>query len=180
MNEEFMPSLTAYAQDGRYMLNQLERDYTVIGIDAYRPPYIPWHLTTVEFFQEVQAHLSDDGVVVINVGRTNTDRRLVDAMTNTMTAVFPTIHAIDVPGSFNTILVATQLETSSENLFENLENLPDDAHAMLQQVLMDSTANLVEINRSDVLFTDDRAPVETITDSLVLNFILSGGAEELR
>jgi len=162
------------------VLNQLEREYTVIGIDAYRPPYIPWHLTTVEFFQEVQAHLSDDGVVVINVGRTNTDRRLVDALTNTMREVYPTIHAIDVPGSFNTILVATQTESTSENLFANLENLPEDAHAMLRQVLTDTTANLVEVNRSDVLFTDDRAPVETIIDSLVINFIMSGGAEELR
>src|SRR5690606_9973043 len=144
------------------------------------PPYIPWHLTTVEFFREIQSHLSDDGVVVINVGRTNTDRRLVDALTNTMSAVFPSIHAIDVPGSFNTILVATQLDTTSDSLYENLENLPEDTHPMLRQVLMDTTANLVEINRSDVLFTDDRAPVETIIDSLVLNFILSGGAEELR
>lgn len=180
MNEEFMPNLTAYAQDGRYVLNQLEHEYTVIGIDAYRPPYIPWHLTTVEFFQEVQAHLADDGVVVINVGRTNTDRRLVDALTNTMSQVYPSIHAIDVPNSFNTILVATQTETSSENLFDNLENLPEDAHAMLRQVLTDTTANLVEIHRSDVLFTDDRAPVETIIDSLVINFIMNGGAEELR
>ena len=180
MNEEFMPGLTAYAQDGRYVLNQLERKYTVIGIDAYRPPYIPWHLTTVEFFQEVQERLTDDGVVVINVGRTNTDRRLVDALTNTMSEVYPTIHAIDVPESFNTILIATQEESTSQNLFDNLENLPQDAHVMLRQVLTDATGSLVEIKRSDVLFTDDRAPVETIIDSLVINFIMSGGAEELR
>lgn len=180
MNDEFMPSLTTYAQDGRYVLNQLDREYTVIGIDAYRPPYIPWHLTTVEFFQEVKSHLSDDGVMVINVGRTNTDRSLVDALTNTLSYVFPTIHAIDVPNSFNTILIATQEETVSANLFDNLENLPDDVHPLLQQVLMDASANIVEINRSDILFTDDRAPVETIIDSLVVNFILGGGTEELR
>jgi spermidine synthase len=65
-----MPNLTSYAQDGRYMLNRLERSYSVIGIDAYRPPYIPWHLTTVEFFQEVRERLTDDGVAVINVWRT--------------------------------------------------------------------------------------------------------------
>lgn len=180
MNEEFMPSLTTYAQDGRYVLNQLEREYTIIGIDAYRPPYIPWHLTTVEFFHEVKSHLSDEGVMVINVGRTNTDRRLVDALSNTLSYVFPTIHAIDVPNSFNTILIATQEETVSQNLFDNLDNLPDDVHPLLRQVLTDTTANMVEINRSEVLFTDDRAPVETIIDSLVVNFILGGGTEELR
>ncbi|MEL6405144.1 MAG: fused MFS/spermidine synthase [Chloroflexota bacterium] len=180
MNETHMPSLTMYAQDGRYVLNQLDREYTVIGIDAYRPPYIPWHLTTVEFFQEVQAHLADDGVMVINVGRTETDRRLVDALTNTLYEVFPTVHAIDVPSAFNTILVATNQPTVTENLNANLASLPDDAHPMLRQVLMDTTANIVEARRSDILFTDDRAPVETIIDSLVLNFILSGGAEDFR
>ncbi|MCU0481831.1 MAG: fused MFS/spermidine synthase, partial [Anaerolineae bacterium] len=78
MNTEKMPSLTAYAEDGRYMLQKLNRAYDVIAIDAYRPPYIPWHLTTVEYFQEVKSHLSENGVVAINVGRTSTDRRLVD------------------------------------------------------------------------------------------------------
>ncbi len=180
MNSVSMPSLTTYAQDGRYILNQLDGNYTVIGIDAYRPPYIPWHLTTVEFFEEVQAHLADNGVMVINVGRTNTDRRLVDALTNTLSYVFPTIHSIDVPRSFNTILIATQEESTSTNLFDNLDNLPSDSHEMLRQVLTDATVNLVETNRTEVLFTDDRAPLETIIDSLVLNFIIGGGTEELR
>ncbi|MEL6307484.1 MAG: hypothetical protein AAFQ52_05045, partial [Chloroflexota bacterium] len=109
-----------------------------------------------------------------------TDRRLVDALTNTLYEVFPTVHAIDVPSAFNTILVATNQPTVTENLNANLASLPDDAHPMLRQVLMDTTANIVEARRSDILFTDDRAPVETIIDSLVLNFILSGGAEDFR
>lgn len=179
MNEIDMPTLTVYAEDGRYMLNQLDQQYTVIGIDAYRPPYIPWHLTTVEFFQEVRNHLTENGVMVINVGRTNTDRRLVDALTNTLSYVFPSIHAIDVPYSFNTILVATRQPTSDDNLAANLATLPADAHPMLRQILTDSVAELVPATRIDILFTDDRAPVETITDSLVLNYLL-GGAEELR
>ena len=32
MNDDYMPNLTAYAEDGRYMLNQLDKKYTVIGI----------------------------------------------------------------------------------------------------------------------------------------------------
>lgn len=180
MNAEHMPTLTVYAEDGRYMLNQLDKQYTVIGVDAYRPPYIPWHLTTVEFFEEIRTHLTDNGVMVINVGRTNTDRRLVDALTNTLSYVFPSVHAMDVPYSFNTILVATVQRTVSENLNNNLLRLPENAHPMLRQVLNDGVAALVPTNTIDVLFTDDRAPVETIVDSLVLNFLLEGGAEELR
>jgi spermidine synthase len=180
MNTEAMPSLTAYAEDGRYVLNQLDRRYTVIGIDAYRPPYIPWHLTTVEFFAEVRAHLTDDGAVAINVGRTDTDRRLVDALTSTMLQVFPSVHAMDVPYSFNTILVATVQPTQADNLVENVALLPENVHPMLREMLTLGAASIVPVNTSDLIFTDDRAPVETLVDSLVLNFLLSGGAEQLR
>ncbi len=180
MNDEMMPSLTTYAQDGRYILSQLDRQYSVIGVDAYRPPYIPWHLTTVEFFQEVYEHLEEDGVLVINVGRTHTDRRLVDALTHTIGFVFPSIHAMDVPNSFNTILVATRQPTAIENLLLNIDLLPEDTSPMLRETLQLASNSLVETGTSEIVFTDDRAPVETLVDSLVLNFIVSGGVDELR
>lgn len=180
MNSTDMPSLTTYAEDGRYVLNQLENKYSVIGVDAYRPPYIPWHLTTVEFFQEIKDHLTDDGVMVINVGRTNTDRRLVDALTNTLSYVYPSIHAMDVPYSFNTILVATVQSTESDNLLENMQHQSDDVNPILYEILSIGAASLVPTGESDILFTDDRAPLETLVDSLVLNFLLSGGAEDFR
>jgi hypothetical protein len=53
--------------------------FDVIAIDAYRPPYIPFHLTTAEFFRLVEAP-GEDGVVAINVGRTPTNFALVDAL----------------------------------------------------------------------------------------------------
>lgn len=180
MNKEKMPSLTVYAQDGRYMLNELDQRFSVIGIDAYRPPYIPAHLTTVEFFQEVRDHLTDDGVVIINVGRTNTDRRLVDAMTATLLQVYPSVHAMDVPASFNTILVATVQPTTDENLSQNLALLPPDTNPIIADTVALGIVSLVPIHTSDTVFTDDRAPVETLVDSLVLNFLLSGGAETLQ
>jgi predicted membrane-bound spermidine synthase len=174
-----LPNLTTYAQDGRYMLNQLDKRYSLIAVDAYRPPYIPWHLTTVEFFEEVDQHLTDTGVAVINVGRTDTDRRLVAALTSTLLRVFPSVHAMDVPRSFNTILVATQQPTDRDNLAANLAVLPANANPILGDALALGVQSLVPINQSDTIFTDDRAPVESLVDSLVLNFLLSGGAEQL-
>jgi spermidine synthase len=178
--EMTMPNLTAYADDGRFRLNRLSRRYTVIAIDAYRPPYIPWHLTTVEFFQEVRDKLTDNGVVAINVGRTNTDRRLVEALTATLLEVFPSVHTMDVPLSFNTILIATRQPTSAENLERNLAALPQDAAPLLRDTLALAVGALVPTQRGDLVFTDNRAPVETLVDSLVINFLLSGGTDQLR
>jgi spermidine synthase len=179
MNTGKIPNLTVYVQDGRYMLNRLDKKYDVIAVDAYRPPYIPWHLTTVEFFEEIRDHLTENGTVAVNVGRTNTDRRLVDAMTNTISHVFPSIHAIDVPASFNTILVATAQPSNAGNLSANLALLPQGTNSLLQDALTWGVARSVLIGQSDMLFTDDRAPVETLVDSLVVNFLLSGQTNQL-
>ncbi len=179
MNAQMMPSLTTYAQDGRYVLNHLNKHYSLIAIDAYRPPYIPWHLTTVEFFQEVRNHLDNNGVVAINVGRTSTDRRLVDALTSTLLQVYPSVHAIDVPASFNTILVATNQPTNDTNLMLNLQALPADANSLLRDSLTWGVQQLVPTHTSATIFTDDRAPVETLVDSLVVNFLLSNDMDEL-
>ncbi len=180
MNQEHMPNLTTYAQDGRYVLNQLDARYDVIAVDAYRPPYIPWHLTTVEFFEEVSAHLTEDGVVAINVGRTQTDRRLINALTATLSEVYPSVHAIDVPNTFNTLVVATHTPTDSSNLQANLQQLPADAHPILRNVLSSGVENIVPATASNLVFTDDHAPVEWLVDSIVINFLLNDDLDVLR
>jgi len=180
MNPNTLPNLNVYTGDGRYLLNQLDRQYSVIAIDAYRPPYIPWHLTTMEFFAETKERLTEDGVLMINVGRTDTDRRLVDALANTLSFVYPSIHAMDVPNSFNTILTATVQATEPDNLRQNISYAVDDVNSVLYEILSIGAAALVPPGESDILFTDDRAPVETLVDSIVLNFLLSGRVEEFR
>ncbi len=175
-----MPSLEAIAEDGRLGLNRLQETFDVIAVDAYKPPYIPWQLTTVEFFSEVRAKLSPDGVLAINVGRTPSDRRLVDALTHVLQQNFATVHAIDVPRSFNTILYATVQPTTPEMLADNLNTLDPNAQPLLYDVMSSTVASIVPLGSSDLLFTDDRAPVETLIDSLVLNFLLSGELESIR
>lgn len=169
------PNINVIVGDGRYELNQLDDRYDIITIDAYKVPYIPWHLTTQEFFTEVRDHLTARGVVAINVGRVPTDRSLVAAMTNTLLTVFPTVHTIDIPGSLNTILVATAQPTRAANLGQNLAALPAGTDSLLVMVLTTAAANIVATEPSDVLFTDERAPVETIIDSLVLRYLIEQG-----
>ncbi len=180
MNTASLPNLRAQVGDGRFLLNQTEERFSVIGIDAYRPPYIPWHLSTVEFFREVKARLSADGAVAINVGRTDTDRRLVDALSNTLLHVFPSVHAIDVPQSFNTILVATVQPTATDNLRANAENRSAWLDPRLFTILEDAAEAIAPLGKSDIIFTDDRAPVERLVDSIVLDFLLAGRADEFR
>lgn len=177
------PNIHVIVGDGRYELNRLSGPYDVITLDAYKVPYIPWHLTTRQFFEEVRGKLAADGVVAVNVGRAPGDRRLVEAVTATMAQVFPTIHTVDVPQSLNTILFATVQPTAFENLAANRSQLGAEVDPLLPLVLETAERGRVPTVAGDVVFTDERAPVETIVDSLVLRYLLAegvGGLTSLR
>ncbi len=177
MNE---PNLNVIIEDGRWALTHSPDTYTVIGVDAYRLPYIPPQLTTVEFFQEARAHLADNGALVINVGRTPNDRRLIEAMAATLRAVFPSVHVMDVPDTFNSIVVATVQPTTPANLAANLTALPANAHPLLRFALQRGLEALQPTVYANTVFTDDVAPVEQLTNSIVINFVLGEGLQFLK
>jgi predicted membrane-bound spermidine synthase len=166
------PNFRAVAQDGRYFLANSDRTYDVIAIDAYRPPYIPFHLTTREFFQQVREHLTPEGVVAINVGRTRTDWSLVEVLASTLKAEFPSVYTVDLeePGLdlINVLVIATVQPTSLENLQENAELLTDP---ILRLVVDASVPRAREFTTPTLVFTDDRAPVEQVVHGLILSFM---------
>jgi len=168
MNES---NLEVTVADGRYALTRFEKRYTVVGVDAYRLPYIPPHLATVEFFRQVRDHLTDDGVVAINVGRAADDYRLVEAMLATLLQVFPSAHVIEVPNSFNAVVVATAKPSESGNLLANLPQLQGDA--FLYPVASQAIANLRPTQPGEIVFTDDRTTIELMTNALIVDFVLS-------
>jgi hypothetical protein len=122
----------------------------------------------------VRDHLTGRGVVAINVGRTVSDRRLVGAFAATLGRVFPSIYVIDVPNSCNSIMVATLQPTAPENLVANAANLPPDVHPLLPKVLGEAYRHLRPTPSGGPIFTDDQAAVELMTDSILINFVLSG------
>ena len=178
MNE---PNLDALAVDGRWGLAHSRRSFSVIAIDAYRPPYIPPHLTTLEFFEIVRGRLSPDGVVTINVARLPDDRRLIEGLAATLQAVFPSVYVTDVPFSMNSILFATLQPTTIQNLLDNYQALKT-AGAVRQElltVLEWTIQNLQPTPAGGMVYTDDRAPIEQLTNAMVVQFILSGRLPQL-
>ena len=177
-----MPNLNAYAVDGRWGLYTSEKQYTLIGVDAYRPPYIPWHLTTQEFFQLTKDHLTENGVLVINVGRTPTDRSLIDALVTTLRTVFPSVHVMDVPNSLNSMVYATVVPTTFEDIVRNYAAMRDDPdiHPLLLTAMERVILNDQPIPGATIVFTDDKAPVEWVVNKMVLDFIFTGEYEVLQ
>jgi len=176
------PNLNVIVQDGRVGLSKSKERYQIISVDAYRPPYIPWHMTTREFFQITYDRLSEDGVLVINVGRAPGDRRLIEAIGSTIGAVYPSIYVIDIPNTFNSIIYATAQPTDLANLDANLAYLSSqpDTHPLLLESVQTAAANLMPTPTGGQVFTDDLAPIEWITNSMIANFFLSGETEMLQ
>lgn len=175
------PSLKVFVQDGRWGLANSGASYDVISVDAYRPPYIPWHMTTLEFFRVVFDHLSDDGVMVINIGRSPLDRTLVNDLGTTVQQVFPTIFVMDVPDSYNTILFATKQPGSWDNFMANYVNLSQgNVHSLLLEAMAMTVRFRQPTPEMTRVYTDDLAPIEWLTNKIVVDFMLSGGLEELQ
>jgi predicted membrane-bound spermidine synthase len=176
-----LPNLTAIPQDGRWGLERSARRYSVIGIDAYRPPYIPWHLTTIEFFQIVHDRLTEDGAMVINVGRSPSDRRLIEDLVSTIRLVFPSIYVMDVPDSFNSMIYATVKPSQITDLYNNLILLysKPGIHALLLRSLERAVVYMQPTPTKGAVFTDDRAPIEWITNEMVLDYVFFGDLESL-
>jgi len=177
-----MPNLNIIIGDGRLNLERSQQKYDIIAVDAYRPPYIPPHMTTREFFEICAAHLSENGVLTLNSASVPGDRRLINGLATTMGTIFPSIYTVDIPGSLNTMIFATKQQTTPEDFAANLVALSRDTsvHPLLISTMQVTFANLKTGYDTTQVFTDDHAPIEWIVNNMVIRFILEGGTEYLQ
>ena len=172
-----LPNLNVFVTDGRFFLQHSDALYDLVVLDAYRLPYIPFQLATSEFFALVADHLTPQGTIAVNVGRTDTDYRMVEAIAAALGQHLASVHAIDVPETFNTVLVATRQETDAANLQTNLDRAssPFLRDAMLRAIAsMEAGGDRRGPAYDGPVFTDDRAPVEALTNAIVLRYLLRG------
>ncbi len=166
--------VTPVVQDGRYWLATDHHKYDVIVMDAYRQPYIPFHLTTREFFQQAKDHLKPGGVAVVNAGRTASDFRLVGAVASTMAAVYPSVYLVDVPQFSNTLVYGSTEPITASDIEHNLALAEEP---LVKQVAASalSDGNLRPSPYHGQVFTDDLAPVERLIDQIILGFVTGRG-----
>ena len=181
------PNINPIVMDGRIYLQMTEKKYDIIQIDAYRQPYIPFHLVTEEFFQEVYDHLEDDGVLAINVASVrglSTD--LTAMIYRTIREVFPWAIRIKATRS-NEVIIATKKPELNDIDFSTLTKpakSPRVKNALRRlQKTEDYKTNkyfqsYIHRLHLDVpnweeatLLTDDYAPVEMAWDLMTLEFV---------
>src|SRR3954453_22514023 len=163
------PRLRTHTADARPFLRATARRFDLIVVDAYRQPYIPFYLTTKEFFALARARLRPGGAVVVNVGHPEGSRRLERVLAATMRAAFAHV-ARDPSEDTNTQLIASDAPLSGARLAAAARRLPGD----LRPVARSTAARLAPGLRGGRVYTDDVAPVEWLIDASIVKVAARG------
>ena len=92
-------------------------------VDAYRQPYIPFYLTTREFFELARERLAPGGVVIVNVGHPEGSDELERVLGRTMATAFPRVLRYPIEPT-NTLLVGGDGGLSAARLRRARASLP--------------------------------------------------------
>jgi spermidine synthase len=95
------PGFDLQINDGRVWLTKTDKMFDAILVDAYRGPFVPFHLLTTEFYKLVAAHLKPGGVAVQNV---EPSTMLFDSAVATIRSAFE--HLVFLQGAGNIVIVA--------------------------------------------------------------------------
>jgi hypothetical protein len=89
---------------------------------------------------------------------------------------------MDVPNSFNSIIFASARPTQLADLVKNYQYLKDSPGTapILLQTMAVTLSNLQPDPPSGEIFTDDRAPIEWITNNMVLSFLFNEKVENIQ
>ena len=163
------PRLRLIAADGRPFLERTKHRYDLIVVDAYRQPYVPFYLATQEFFQLVRDRLRPGGAVALNVAATPSDRRLSRAIGTTLLTAFPQVWRWPAL-RFNDLLLALERPLPRRELATRAARVA----VPLRPLVPLFRRELIPVRPHGTPLTDDRAPVEWLTDRMVVEQIARG------
>jgi spermidine synthase len=159
---------TVSVQDGRGWIHTTDEIFDYFCIDAYRQPYVPFELTTIEFFSEVSDHLSENGALTINVASPRSDHALVNVLCSTLAEVFPSVFYFRLPSrSSATIVVATKQPTTIEDYQRNAKL----SQPFEKALVIIAGSRITNQYTKVTAYTDDHAPAERLMDLMVLREI---------
>jgi spermidine synthase len=177
------PRMNVHVGDGREYLQDTNRTYDVIVLDAFRADKVPFHLTTREFMELVASRLDEDGVLVANVitARDGDGSAFGRAMVRTMNETFP--RAYQFPTSDTSALQNVELlATKSEERYTR-EQLR--ARTAEKDVGVDLSGTFTrmrpaeDVRTDDVpVLTDEYAPVDSLlAEQAGDQYVISGWNE---
>ncbi|MDQ3867680.1 MAG: fused MFS/spermidine synthase [Actinomycetota bacterium] len=162
--------LTVIEADGRPYLELTDERYDVIVVDAYHQPYIPFYLATEQFFRLTRERLTPGGILALNVAGVPGDERLSDAIGSTVLAAYPQAWRWR-PLRFNELLLALDRPVARDELARRAARAPVAVASLVPLFRKGVEA----VSAGERPLTDDRAPVEWLTDRMIIDYVARGG-----
>lgn len=157
---------TVIINDGRRYLHRSNDKWDWIVIDAFvKNSQYPPHMATHEFFALVSDHLTDNGVMAINIIEGN---KLFSCLVATIKIVFPNCVLFDVPESENAVVLASKRAAPSLERQISAASAPP-LPPMRLSLMKDNGVDLVQMRNGGVApngagcarpLTDDFSPTE--------------------
>jgi spermidine synthase len=164
------PRLEVFDEDARPFLRRARRRYDVIIVDAYRPPYVPFYLATRQFFRLARQRLAPGGAIAMNVATVPGDDRLARGVGGTLAHEFPQVLGWQAL-RFNRLVVGLTRTEPRRVLRRRLARAP----AKLRPLASLLAAGMRPVPPAADPWTDDRSPVEWITDRMIVAYAARGG-----
>jgi spermidine synthase len=150
--------LKIHAQDGRIFLNRSRATYDAVFLDAYRGPFVPFHLLTKEYFELIKKRLNPGGVVAQNV---EPSTMVLDSAIKTIGSVFRNVETYEASG--NVVIVGYDGDpVPPERLRSRAAALTARYKLRYDLTELLKARTSIALQEGAKLLTDDFAPVEML------------------
>ena len=164
------PRLKVHDADARPFLRRTDERYDLIVVDAYHQPYVPFYLATREFFRLARERLAPGGILALNIASVPGDASLLEGISGTLTHEFDWV-LVWPALRFNKILIGFDDPTAALGA-EIVANGPSELRPLRELFLSQALPVTRKAKRP---WTDDRAPVEWVTDRMIVEYAARGG-----
>ena len=153
-------SLISHAQDGRTFVENVQKPYDLIFLDAFTAAGIPNHLATKEFLLAMKNALNASGAIITNMWSTATANPLYKPMLRTYQEVFHEVYTLRVPKAGNKVVIALPIikKVTLNGITEHAQQisvqrtLPFDLSELLQPGLV----RLIDLQGSKILLDSEQ------------------------
>ena len=150
--------LRIYPQDGRIFLVRSKATYDAVFLDAYRGPFVPFHLLTKEYFELIKKRLRPGGVVAQNV---EPSTMVLDSAIKTIGSVFKNVDTYEAGG--NVVIVAYDGDPIPPAKLRERGAALTSRHKLRYDITTLLRAKQdITLQAGAQLLTDDFAPVEML------------------
>ena len=153
--------LKIYHEDARIFMNRNRQKYDTIIVDVYAgSPYVPFHVATLEFYEQVRNSLTADGIVAVNIPFYSLNTELSEYFLNTIERIFPGRTYISGCVAFafrtkiNMQLLAARIDAKS-------------APPILKELSYTVVSDFKKVKNTNKVFTDNLAPIENLTRDIL-------------